>query len=89
MCRGCATQTECTNPRTGLIFDGEKVFLNSTYQPAGMKIAVECCKAHKFADDDALAIDMSQICNSSSRLVAGLASTIAGLIVALMLASNY
>lgn len=54
-----------------------------------MKIAVQCCKAHKFADDDALAIDMTKICNSSSQLVAGVASAIAGLIVALMLAFNY
>jgi hypothetical protein len=87
--RGCATQTECTNPRTGSIFNGERVFLNSSYQPAGMKIAVECCKANKFADDDALAIDMSEICNSSSRVVAGVASTVAGFIVALIVAFNY
>jgi hypothetical protein len=86
--RGCATPTECTNPATGEIFDGEKV-MGSGYQPAGMKIAVECCKAKKFADDDALAVDMTEICNSSSRVVVGVASTIAGFLVALVLAFNY
>jgi hypothetical protein len=86
--RGCATKTECTNPLTGQIYTGQKVTGNST-EPAGMKIAVECCKASKFADDDALAVDMGQICNSSSRVVVGVASTIAGLFVALVLAFNY
>lgn len=85
---GCATPTECTNPLTGQIFNGERVFVNG-YQPAGMKIAVECCKAHKFADDDALAVDMSQICNSSPRVVAGVASTITGLFLAVVLAIYY
>ena len=33
-----------------------------------MKISVKCCKANSFPDDDALAIDMTKICNSSNRI---------------------
>lgn len=40
--------------------------------PGGMKIVATCCQAHSFPDDDTVAIDYSEICNSASRLQMGL-----------------
>ena len=33
-----------------------------------MRVSVDCCKASKFEDDDAVAIDMTEVCNSGSQL---------------------
>ncbi len=57
--------------------------------PAGMDISVECCKAQKFSDDDALAIDMSEICNSAGRLTTNYITVFAVVFVAIMLVSEY
>lgn len=83
--RGCATKSECTNPANGKIYNGARVIVNGS-EPAGMKISVQCCKAHKFADDDALAVDMSQICNSAGRIATSFISMIAVICVTIMLA---
>ena len=32
--------------------------------PAGMTITISCCLANNFANDDTVAIDYTQICNS-------------------------
>ena len=64
---GCATKAECTNPDSGDPYDGQHVSLNGV-RPAGMRLSVKCCKASKFADDDAVAIDMDEVCNSGYRM---------------------
>lgn len=40
--------------------------------PGGMQIVATCCKANSFPDDDTIAIDYSQICNSGSQVQLGL-----------------
>lgn len=48
--------------------------------PGGMKVTTTCCMANNFPDDDTVAIDFTDICNSASRqgmsglLVIGLAA---------------
>ncbi len=81
---GCATKSECTNPATGGIYKGNTVIVNGKV-PAGMKISVQCCKANKFSDDDALAIDMEEICNSAGRLSTNYVTVFAVVFVAVML----
>jgi hypothetical protein len=38
----------------------------------GTRITTQCCPAHKFDDDDAIAIDLGDICNSGSTLQANI-----------------
>lgn len=83
--RGCATRAECINPETGNIYNNDHVMVNSS-RPAGMKIYADCCRAKKFADDDALAIDMGDICNSAGRTSVGFMSVVLMSVMALGLA---
>jgi hypothetical protein len=51
--------------------------------PAGMTVTATCCKAFEFNDDDTIAIDYNDICNSanslksSSSFVVGVAAVVA------------
>eukprot|EP00981_Chlorochromonas_danica_P008073 scaffold1962_cov180-Ochromonas_danica.AAC.8 len=60
--RGCATESECTS--NGVVYDGQHIQVGGQY-PAGMQITATCCDAHDFPDDDAVAIDYNDICNSA------------------------
>jgi len=58
--RGCATQSQCRySPSSSGIYD------STGLQVAGMSITVTCCLANNFANDDTIAIDYTQICNSA------------------------
>jgi hypothetical protein len=83
---GCATKSECTNPMTGKSYNGQHVTVNGS-RPAGMRVSVDCCKAKKFVDDDAVAIDMSNVCNSASQLSI-LPGIVAGIVFTLVAAFN-
>mmetsp|Transcript_17950 Transcript_17950/g.33743 ORF Transcript_17950/g.33743 Transcript_17950/m.33743 type:complete len:149 (+) Transcript_17950:52-498(+) len=56
--RGCSKEEECKDG-SGNIYSGESTVLGGT------RISTECCEAHKFDDDDAIAIDLGDICNSA------------------------
>jgi hypothetical protein len=62
--RGCAYADECIDSTTNEIYDGTTYLVNSQ-NPAGMKIKPKCCLADSFADDDVLAIDYANVCNSA------------------------
>ncbi len=67
--RGCAKKEECINPTTDTEYADEKVYFNGDKEYGGMEISVSCCVAgDDFPDDDAVAINMADICNSSNML---------------------
>jgi hypothetical protein len=68
--RGCATESECFSS-TNQMYSGTEILSNGL-MPGGMQIVATCCKANSFPDDDTIAIDYSQICNSGSQVQIGL-----------------
>ena len=68
MSSGCAKQTDCINPLTGTIYDGEAL-VNPLVgsNPAGMLISPYCCTAEVAPSDDSIAINYNNICNSASK----------------------
>ena len=61
-CRGCSKEEECKDS-AGDVYDGTQVAVLG-----GTRITTQCCVAHKFDDDDAIAIDLGDICNTASSL---------------------
>lgn len=57
--------------------------VSSGVNPAGMTVTATCCKAYEFSDDDTIAINYDDICNSassikmSSTFVVGIATIVA------------
>lgn len=65
--RGCATEEECvSSTSTSGYYNGNAIQVTSGINPAGMTITARCCNAYDFPNDDAIPIDYSNICNSSS-----------------------
>lgn len=64
--RGCSKEADCTDG-TGAVYDG-----TDTTILGGTRITTQCCPAHKFDDDDAIAIDLGDICNSGRAVRADL-----------------
>ena len=48
----------------------------------GTRITTRCCEATKFDDDDAIAIDLSDICNSGTSLQFNVLTVISAALVA-------
>jgi len=48
----------------------------------GTRITTQCCAATKFDDDDAIAIDLGDICNTGSTLQANLLGMLGTVLVA-------
>lgn len=61
--RGCATAEECSPP-SGM-YDDTLIQPNG-FNPAGMETRATCCSAYDFPDDDTVAINYEEICNSGS-----------------------
>lgn len=84
--RGCATEQECrySSSSTGY-YDGQEIQVTAGVNPAGMTMTATCCEAHNFPDDDTVALDFSDICNSGRKTASvglvGLFSSIMALFV--------
>eukprot|EP01031_Cornospumella_fuschlensis_P034915 gene34915-42281_t len=82
--RGCATQEECTTS-SGTIYNGETVESVPSTLPAGMTMKATCCMANNFPDDDTIALDYKDVCNSASKSSVGMLSTAALIVVGVVM----
>lgn len=73
--RGCSKEKDCLDS-SGDVLNGNTVVLGGT------RISTQCCVAHKFDDDDAIAIDLGDICNSGSTLQANILGVVGTFLVA-------
>ncbi len=67
--RGCATAEQCTDQSGTSLVDTTKSIMNSNNGATlgGASIRVSCCQNDDLlSDDDAIAADLSDICNSAS-----------------------
>lgn len=85
--RGCAQESQCVDPSTSEVYSDHKISTSSNQTYGGIEVTVSCCKAGDFPSDDALAIDMGDICNSASSLYTnvGIVSICVALLVMLSL----
>ena len=79
-CRGCSKEDDCKDS-SGNIYNGDSVVLGGT------RIYTRCCEAHKFDDDDAIAIDMGDICNSATSTRSSVIMLVASIILGVIMMS--
>jgi len=63
--KGCATETECLNNSTNTIYDETTIQVGGN-KIGGMSVTASCCTAEYFDNDDEVAVNYAQICNSAS-----------------------
>lgn len=76
--RGCATAEQCIDQSGTSLVGTTKLITNSNNGATlgGARIKVSCCQNENLlSDDDAIAADLSDICNSASSLLMSFSST--------------
>jgi hypothetical protein len=83
--RGCATDSQCTDSSDQtLMTSPTNIYLTGATKISGMTVKTSCCAANKFEDDDLIAADLSDICNSAPSS-SGVGSTLALICIVLAL----
>lgn len=88
--RGCATSEECTDTSSSTgYYNGNKIQTTSGVNPGGMTVTATCCKAYEFSDDDTIAINYDDICNSANSIHNKLSSSVVVGIAAMVAIAQY